>query len=58
MNTYEWLQTIIFFVVLLALIKPLGTFMAKVFQGERTFLSPVFVPSRKPALCHLRGEQG
>jgi len=44
MNTYEWLQIIIYFVVLLALIKPLGTFMAKVFQGERTFLSPVFVP--------------
>src|ERR1035437_4585801 len=44
MNMYEWLQTIIFFVVLLALIKPLGTFMAKVFQGERTFLSPVLGP--------------
>ena len=44
MNMYEWLQTIIYFVVLLALIKPLGAFMAKVFQGERTFLSPVLVP--------------
>ncbi len=44
MNVYEWLQTILFFVVLLALIKPFGTFMAKVFQGERTFLSPVLVP--------------
>ena len=29
MNPYEWLQTIIFFVVLLALVKPLGSFMAK-----------------------------
>jgi K+-transporting ATPase ATPase A chain len=47
MNTYEWLQTILFFVVLLALIKPLGIFMAKVFQGERTFLSPVLVPCEK-----------
>ena len=44
MNIYEWLQTILFFVVLLALVKPLGTFMAKVFQGERTFLSPVLGP--------------
>ncbi len=44
MNMYEWLQTIIIFVVLLALIKPLGSFMAMVYQGERTFLSPVFVP--------------
>jgi len=44
MNMYEWLETILYFVVLLALIKPLGSFMAKVFQGDRTFLSPVFVP--------------
>ena len=44
MNMYEWLETILYFVVLLALVKPLGTFMAKVFQGERTCLSPVFVP--------------
>src|ERR1035437_404772 len=44
MNMYEWLETIFFFVVLLALVKPLGAFMAKVYQGERTFLSPVFVP--------------
>ncbi|MBW4055402.1 MAG: potassium-transporting ATPase subunit KdpA [Proteobacteria bacterium] len=47
MNTYEWLQTILFFVVLLALVKPLGSFMAKVFQGDRTFLSPVLVPCEK-----------
>ncbi|MBJ6724478.1 potassium-transporting ATPase subunit KdpA [Geomesophilobacter sediminis] len=44
MNVYEWLQTILFFVLLLALVKPMGTFMAKVFQGERTFLSPVLIP--------------
>ncbi|MRR05965.1 MAG: potassium-transporting ATPase subunit KdpA [Deltaproteobacteria bacterium] len=44
MDSFEWLQTMLFFVVLLALIKPFGTFMAKVFQGERTFLSPVLVP--------------
>jgi potassium-transporting ATPase potassium-binding subunit len=44
MNTYEWLQTIIFFIVLLGLVKPLGAFMARVYQGEKTFLSPVLVP--------------
>jgi potassium-transporting ATPase potassium-binding subunit len=44
MNTYEWLETILFFVVLLALVKPLGTYMARVYQGERTFLSLVLVP--------------
>ncbi len=44
MNIYEWLETILFFVVLLALVKPLGAFMARVYQGERTFLSPVLAP--------------
>lgn len=44
MNSYELLQTIIFFIILLALVKPLGSFMAKIFQGERTVLSPLLVP--------------
>jgi len=44
MNMYEWLEIILFFVVLLALVKPLGTFMAKVYQGERTYLTPVLAP--------------
>ena len=44
MNMYEWVETILLFVVLLSLVKPFGTFMAKVYQGERTFLSPVLVP--------------
>ena len=47
MNAYEWLQTITVFLVLLALIKPLGSFMSKVFQGERTFLSLLLVPCEK-----------
>ena len=47
MNSYEWLQTIIFFVVLLALVRPLGGFMAKVFEGERTFLTPILAPCEK-----------
>jgi potassium-transporting ATPase potassium-binding subunit len=44
MNMNEWIETILFFIVLLALIKPLGIFMARVYQGERTFLTPVFAP--------------
>ena len=35
------LQIAIFFGVLLAVTKPLGAYMARVFQGERTFLHPV-----------------
>jgi potassium-transporting ATPase potassium-binding subunit len=38
------LQIVFFMVVLLALAKPLGTFMARVFQRERTFLDPVLGP--------------
>lgn len=44
MTTNEWLQTVFFFVVLLALTKPMGVFMAHIYQGERTFLSPVMIP--------------
>jgi K+-transporting ATPase ATPase A chain len=44
MSAVGWLQTVVLFVVVLALTKPIGLFMAKVFEGERTWLSPVFVP--------------
>src|SRR5512139_3122941 len=44
MNVHGWLETLLFFAVLLALVKPLGALMAKVYQGERTFLSPVLAP--------------
>jgi len=39
-----WLQAGIFFALILALTKPIGLYMAHVFGGERTFLSPVFAP--------------
>ncbi len=44
MNIYSWIQIIFYLVVLIALAKPLGSFMAKVYQGERTFLDPVLAP--------------
>ncbi|NTW99877.1 MAG: potassium-transporting ATPase subunit KdpA, partial [Geobacteraceae bacterium] len=44
MNAYEWLQTTLIFIVLLVLAKPLGVFMAKIFQGEKNLLSPVLAP--------------
>lgn len=47
MNTHEWLQTIILFLVLLALIKPFGRYMAAVFQGERTLLSSLLSPCER-----------
>jgi K+-transporting ATPase ATPase A chain len=42
-----WLQAIIFFLIILAVTKPLGSYMARVFQGDRTWLSPIFVPFEK-----------
>ena len=44
MNLYSWFQLIFYIVVLLALAKPLGSFMAKVYQGERTFLDRALGP--------------
>ncbi len=44
MNMYSLIQIVLFMVVLLSLAKPLGTFMAKVYQGERTFLDRVLGP--------------
>jgi potassium-transporting ATPase potassium-binding subunit len=38
------LQISLYLVVLLLLVKPLGAFMARVFQREKTFLDPVFGP--------------
>ena len=44
MNGPGWLTAGVLFVAVLAVTKPLGLYMAKVFMGERTWLSPVFVP--------------
>jgi K+-transporting ATPase ATPase A chain len=44
MNLHDWLQLIVYVAILLALAKPLGTFMARVYQGERTFLDPLLRP--------------
>lgn len=44
MTLIGWLQILLFFILLVLLVKPLGTYMAKVFQGEKTFLSRVLAP--------------
>ena len=44
MTANGWIQIAIYFVVLTALVVPLGRYMARVFEGERTFLSPVLQP--------------
>ena len=44
MSFYDWLQIVLYLVILIALAKPLGSFMARVFNGERNILSPVMAP--------------
>jgi K+-transporting ATPase ATPase A chain len=44
MTSIGLLQILLFFLVLLALTKPIGAFMAHLFEGERTFLHPVVRP--------------
>ena len=44
MTLIGWLQIGLLFLIVAALVKPLGLFMARVFSGERTFLSPVLAP--------------
>ena len=39
-----WLQIMVYFLLLLAVTKPLGIFMTHVFNGERTFLHPGLRP--------------
>ncbi len=39
-----WLQILFYFALILAVTKPLGVFMARVFNRERTFLDPVLRP--------------
>jgi K+-transporting ATPase ATPase A chain len=39
-----WLQILVFFAVVLALTRPLGAYLARVFSGERTLLDPLLRP--------------
>jgi K+-transporting ATPase ATPase A chain len=47
MTADGWLQILFFFALVLAVTKPLGVFMAHVFNRERTFLDPVLRPVEK-----------
>jgi potassium-transporting ATPase potassium-binding subunit len=44
MTVIGWIQIIIFCAIVTALVKPLGWYMTRVFNGERTFLSPILRP--------------
>ena len=44
MTANGWFQIAVFVLLLFAITKPLGAFMARVFNGEKTFLDPVLRP--------------
>src|SRR6185369_1341828 len=44
MTANGWLQIAVFFLLVLAVTKPLGIFMARVFSREETFMDPVLRP--------------
>lgn len=46
----NWIQFPLYIGVLLILVKPLGGYMARVYQGERTFLSPAIAPVERAVL--------
>ncbi|RWL88881.1 MAG: potassium-transporting ATPase subunit KdpA [Mesorhizobium sp.] len=54
MTIYGWVQVLLYCGILVALVKPLGFYMHRVFNGDRTLLSPVLVPIER-GLYRLSG---
>jgi K+-transporting ATPase ATPase A chain len=44
MTLIGWMQIVLYCAIVVALVKPLGGYMTRVFNGERTFLSPALRP--------------
>ncbi len=44
MSLNGWLQAAVLFAVVLALMRPLGIYIARVLEGEKTFLDPILRP--------------
>ena len=49
----DWLCLLLFPVVFSLLAFPLGEYMAKVFSGQKNFLTPVAAPSRSFSIVYL-----
>ena len=63
MTINGWIQILVFTLLVLALVKPLGGYMTRVFNGEPTILSPVLRPLERglyarPALTSTRSSIG
>jgi K+-transporting ATPase ATPase A chain len=59
MTAIGWLQAAVFFLIVLALAKPVGLYMTYVFEGKRTWLSPVLRPVEALIyrLCGVREDE-
>ncbi len=55
--TAAWIQNLLFLILLLAIAVPLGPFIARVMEGERTFLHPLLGPIER-GLYRLMGIRG
>jgi K+-transporting ATPase ATPase A chain len=44
MTLIGWIQILLYCAIVVALVRPLGGYMTRVFNGERTFLSPALQP--------------
>lgn len=54
MSVQGIVQIALYVAILFAVTKPLGLYMARVFEGERTFLSPVLEPV-EPVIYRIAG---
>jgi K+-transporting ATPase ATPase A chain len=59
MTANGFLQLLIYLVLLVAVTPPLGIYMARIYAGERTWLTPVLAPVERAIyrLCRVRGEE-
>jgi potassium-transporting ATPase potassium-binding subunit len=59
MTANGWLQFVAFFAVLLLLMRPLGLYIARVVEGEKTFLDPLLRPIERLfyRVCGIQAEQ-
>src|ERR1700759_4740761 len=59
MTANGWLQFVVFLAVLLALMRPLGLYIARVLEGVKTFLDPVLRPIERllNRMCRRQAKQ-
>ena len=59
MSANGWLQFAIYSVILLVSVRPVGTYMARVFEGERTWIDPVLRPFERLIyrLCGVKADK-